>query len=257
MIRLIVVCLFVLVLNSCKKEIPRLKTDIKESEKLIKSKFNYSKDFVLGKFNYKRDTGFVKVDPKYSSKSIYLNREVYEAFKRMYNSAKEEGVELNIISGTRSFYEQKFIWERKWKKYNKYRPIERAKKILEYSSMPTTSRHHWGTDIDLNNLNNSYFGKGKGLREYEWLLKNGKLYGFYQVYTSKGNGRTGYNQEKWHWSYLPLASKYLSYLNDNITYSDIVGFKGSELAEETRILSEYVNGVSKEVGDFEKEILYE
>ena len=100
--------------------------------------------------------------------------------------------------------------------------------------MPTTSRHHWGTDIDLNSLSNSYFEQGKGKKEYEWLIENANKYGFYQVYTSKENGRTGYNLEKWHWSYLPLASEYLKFYNANITYKDISGFKGSEYSEENK-----------------------
>ncbi|NJK84501.1 MAG: M15 family metallopeptidase [Saprospiraceae bacterium] len=41
-------------------------------------------------------------------------------------------------------------------------PQERALKILKYSSMPGTSRHHWGTDIDLNSFSNSYFEQGEG-----------------------------------------------------------------------------------------------
>jgi len=66
-----------------------------------------------------------------------------------------------------------------------------------------------GKDIYLNNLNNSYFKK-----EYDWLVKNASLYGFYQVYTSKENGREGYNIEKWHWSYNLLQKKYLKFYNE-------------------------------------------
>ena len=80
----------------------------------------------------------------------------------MVEAAEKEGISFKIISGTRNYFEQKAIWERKWQKYTALEPIERAKKILEYSSMPSSSRHHWGTDIDLNSLNNSYFNNGKG-----------------------------------------------------------------------------------------------
>lgn len=209
-----------------------------------------SKNLVLGKFDFKKDSNFIKISSTHSSKSIYLNKEVYEAFKKMYNSAKNDGIRLIVVSGTRNFYAQKYIWERKWEKYKSLKPVERAKKILEYSSMPTTSRHHWGTDIDLINLNNSYFEKGQGKTEYEWLVKNATNFGFYQVYTKKDNGRTGYNLEKWHWSYLPLASKYLDYYSKNITYKDITGFKGSELAEETKMISNYVQGISAKAKAF-------
>lgn len=134
---------------------------------------------------------------------------------------------------------------KKWNEHKNIEPIERAKKILEYSSMPSTSRHHWGTDIDINSLDNSYFTKGKGKKEYEWLVKNANDFGFYQVYTNKNNGRKGYNMEKWHWSYLPLANKYLNYYNKNIKYKDIKGFNGSKFAKKLNIIKDYVNGVSK------------
>ncbi len=253
--------IFSIILFSCKKDITKEKITKDEAVKVIqedlapevktttivKANYNLNKDLILGKFNYKKDTNFVKVDAKHSTKSLYLNKQVYSAFKEMYKSAKASDVTLKIVSGTRSFVEQKNIWERKWEKYKKLQPLDRAKKILEYSSMPSSSRHHWGTDIDINNLNNSYFEKGKGKKEYEWLVANANNYGFYLVYTLKDNGRTGYNLEKWHWSYLPLAKEYLSFFNKNITYKDINGFKGSELAEKVQIISNYVNGISFEI----------
>lgn len=217
-------------------------TIIKQTKEIVEFT-GIDKNFVIGKFNYRKDTSFIKVKRIHSSKTIYLNKEVYNAFVKMYKAAKADNINLKIISGTRNFYEQKSIWERKWKKYKNLPPLKRAQKILEYSSMPSTSRHHWGTDIDLNNLNNSYFERGVGAKEYEWLKENARNYGFYQVYTSKENGRTGYNMEKWHWSYMPIANKYLIFYNLNISYNDITGFTGSELAEELNIFQNYVNGI--------------
>lgn len=255
MINKILLFISIFLLISCKDKNLRKPTNLTqikpEDEIIVKPVYNYSKDFILGKFNYKNDTTFIKVNSIHSSKTIYLNKEVYNAFIKMYDRAKKEGIKLLVVSGTRNFYEQKAIWERKWGKYKTVKPLERAKKILEYSSMPTTSRHHWGTDIDLINLNNSYFEKGIGKKEYEWLINNANSFGFYQVYTNKENGRTGYNLEKWHWSYLPLASKYLNYYNENIDYEDINNFKGSELAEILKIKSEYVNGISLKAKQFE------
>lgn len=219
-------------------------TPVKPIEKTIQY-LAIEKDFILGKYDYKKHKDFEQVKPIHASNTRYIHKETYKAFISMFNAAKADGINLKIISGTRNFYEQKGIWERKWQKYHTLEPLERAKKILEYSSMPTTSRHHWGTDIDLNNLNNSYFENGQGKKEYDWLVKNANAYGFYQVYTSKTNGRTGYNLEKWHWSYLPLASAYLKFYNDSISYKDINGFKGFELAKKARMISDYVNGISK------------
>lgn len=249
------ILLTLLVFISCKehktssltdRNVPPKSIEVNQKDS-IKQDLNISKDFVLGKFNYRKDTSFIKVRTSHSSRSIYLKREAYHSFIKMYEQAKAENINLKIISGTRNFYEQKAIWERKWKKYKSLSPINRAKKILEYSSMPSTSRHHWGTDIDLINLNNSYFENGRGAKEYQWLLKNANNYGFYQVYTSKNEGRKGYNLERWHWSYIPLSEKYLKFYNDNIRIEDIQGFKGAELSKGLDVINAYVNGISKQL----------
>lgn len=202
------------------------------------------KDFLVGKFNYRTAPDFSKVDKKYSTKPVYLNEVVYKAFKEMHRQAQSEGIELKIVSGTRSFDEQKILWEKKWQRLDSLAPVEKAKAILEYSAMPGTSRHHWGTDVDLNNLENCYFEEGRGKAEYDWLLKNAGKFGFYQVYTAQHTGRTGYKEEKWHWSYMPLAAKFLQRYNELVGYAEIASFEGSELAEETAMIPDYVNGIS-------------
>ena len=205
------------------------------------------KNFLLGKFDYKTAFDFKKVDKIHAVKPIYLNAMVYSAFKEMHAAAKNDGIELKILSGTRNFNEQKAIWERKWNRLDSLEASERAQNILKFSAMPGTSRHHWGTDIDLNSLENSYFEEGRGKAEYEWLVKNAKNYGFYQVYTARESGRTGYEEEKWHWSYLPLASQYLEQYLALIDPCEINGFEGSELAEATNIITTYVNGIPQDL----------
>ena len=232
------------------KQAEVIKDTIDTTKTIKEAPADITKAFILGKFDYKNDSTFVKISRVLSSKDIYLKADTYDAFLNMKDSANKAGIEFKIISGTRNFYEQKVIWERKWRKYKNLRPKERALKILEYSSMPSSSRHHWGTDIDLNSLNNSYFNSGKGLAEYNWLIANAHHFGFYQVYTDKNSGRTGYNLEKWHWSYLPLASAYLEFYNNSIDCEDINDFDGSELARELKIIEDYVNGISDKAKNY-------
>lgn len=203
---------------------------------------------LLGQFDQRNHPDFTKISKEYTSKeNIYLRTEAYTQFEKMYAAAKADGINLAIVSATRNFNYQKGIWERKWNrsKYMGWEAIKKAQDILNYSSMPGSSRHHWGTDIDLNSLNNDYFRSGEGLKIYSWLQTNGPSYGFHQVYTSKDAGRTGYNEEKWHWSYLPLASDYLRQFNALIT-PDLIGpFKGAELADTLEIIPNYVNGIEQ------------
>ena len=136
------------------------------------SNAQYSKEELLGKINPASNSSFSLVPEEYCNKSgIYLRTEVLEAFLMLRQLAENEGITLIIISGTRSFNHQKSIWDRKWgrTRYMGWQEIDKAIDILTYSSMPGTSRHHWGTDIDFNSLENSYFDSGDGLKVYDFL----------------------------------------------------------------------------------------
>ena len=213
------------------------------------------KNILLGKLDYKKDSNFSIVNTKYSSKTIYLRNEVLLKFDEMYNAALKQGIKLLVISGTRSFNHQKYIWDRKWaKNIMKMDSISTIKEILKYSSMPSTSRHHWGTDIDLNNLQNSYFEKGEGKKIFDWLVKNAFKYGFHMTYDNQEESkRTGYKMEKWHWSYMPISEQYLLQFSQDIKYEDICSFKGSKFAchEDIDIIKNFVNGINT---DFKKTI---
>ena len=169
-----------------------------------------SKEYLLGKFNPAQHPDFVSVGVPFTDKpGMMMRKEAFEAFKKMSESARSAGISLKIISSTRNFEQQKSIWEGKWSRFAKEAPApkDRALKILEYSSMPGSSRHHWGTDIDLNDLNNPSFERGgKYEKVYEWLAAHAHEFGFCQPYTP---GRPhGYHEEKWHWSYTPLSKPF-------------------------------------------------
>ncbi len=215
-----------------------------------------SPEALLGKIAPAQDTGFTRIAAQFTNKdAIYLRKRAYQDFIHMKTAAAAEGISLQIISATRNFAAQKRIWEAKWNGQRKVDgmdlsqamndPEERALKILEYSSMPGTSRHHWGTDIDLNALNNRYFASGEGKKIYDWLLAHAHEYGFCQVYTARGRDRPyGYNEEKWHWSYLPLAIQFLDQYNEKIGYDDLGGFDGDQVVEEIDAIRKYVNGIA-------------
>lgn len=207
---------------------------------------SFTKEELLGKINPATDSLFTKIEKIHTAKpNIYLRKEAYAAFTAMAEAAKKEGITMTIISATRTFDAQKNIWEKKWVRsdYIKFPESIRASEIMKYSSMPGTSRHHWGTDIDINSLENNYFTKGEGKKLYEWMQKNAHSFGFVQTYTDKSNGRTGYEEEKWHWSYIPIAEKMLSAYLTKISYEDLTGFLGSNYAKELKAIEHYVSGI--------------
>lgn len=221
----------------------------KEAEKV-------SADALLGKVDPAKNARFAKIPAKYLGGSrTYGDKEAVTALIKMIDAAAKDGIDIKIVSAFRSFDDQKSIWERKWTgktlveggKLPKTVPDPKARaiKIMEFSAMPGASRHHWGTDFDLNALDNNYFASGKGRRVYDWLTAHAADYGFCQVYSPKGADRpNGYNEEKWHWSYLDLATRYLKQYPGAVTYEKITGFLGSDTAKDIGVIPNYVQGIN-------------
>ncbi len=159
--------------------------------------------------------------PKNSNNPFSLRGEVFIAFKKMQNAAALEGVHIKIVSSFRSFKRQQQIWNRKYTKYTNQElsPEEAINKIIEYSTLPGTSRHHWGTDIDIvldvdspptSLLVPSNFDKNQVFYPLKkWMDANAYKYGFELVYTNTPN-RKGFKYEPWHYSYIPIAKLMLS-----------------------------------------------
>jgi len=166
----------------------------------------------------------VLIGRKYCSKCYsennFLHIEVYNAFKKMKMEALKFGIEIQIVSGNRNFDRQKTIFNKKYLKYKSEGLSEKKilEKIIEYSTIPGTSRHHWGTDIDIiqkvknppKNLltPTNYALKGPFENLKKWMDQNANKFGFYLVYTNEIS-RTGFKYEPWHYSYAPISKKLL------------------------------------------------
>ena len=152
--------------------------------------------------------------------SIRLEVNTYKAFKKMEAAAKRDGIYLKIVSAYRGFERQKLIWNNKYEKFTNDFSLEPEKaisEIIRFSTVPGTSRHHWGTDIDIidgnfpdeeNVLVSEKFEKdGLFYKVKNWLDNNSENFGFYLTYTNDKN-RKGFEFEPWHYSYKPVSLKY-------------------------------------------------
>ncbi|RXG12408.1 D-alanyl-D-alanine carboxypeptidase-like protein [Leeuwenhoekiella aestuarii] len=162
-----------------------------------------------------------KGSPKLVERNGYrLRPQVAAAFDKMTAAAQQDGIGIQVVSSYRDYAHQNRIWERKFKSYtgNGMRDLEAIKKIIEYSTIPGTSRHHWATDLDIiqsgtgvtsNVLDpDKFHGTGPFCELKAWLDKHAESFGFYEVYTND-YGRKGFNYEPWHFSYAPLSAGYL------------------------------------------------
>ncbi|SHI35395.1 D-alanyl-D-alanine carboxypeptidase [Mesonia phycicola] len=162
-----------------------------------------------------------KGSPTLYGKNYKLRQEAYQDFLLMKKAAYQEaGVNIQIVSSYRSFSHQKRIWNRKYNNYLQQglSPTVAIQKIIEYSTIPGTSRHHWGTDIDIIDgtpktpsdllIAENYNKNGVFSNLNTWMTNNAHKYNFYVVYTDNPN-RKGFKPEPWHFSYAPLSIPYL------------------------------------------------
>ncbi|MEM9001870.1 MAG: M15 family metallopeptidase [Bacteroidota bacterium] len=158
-----------------------------------------------------------KADIDLFGKGINLRQEAHDAFVTMKKAAYNDGFDIQMVSSYRDFYRQQSIWERKYIRYTEdegLSPLDAIDKIIAYSTIPGTSRHHWGTDIDIIDgypktsgdvLVPEKFEKDGPFEDFKlWLDGHSEKYGFYLVYTNDPK-RKGFKYEPWHYSYAPLS----------------------------------------------------
>ena len=98
----------------------------------------------------------------------------------------------------------------------------------------------------LEDFENSWFESGEGLKLFNFMETTGKSFGFCRPYTRKDASRPeGYNEEKWHYSYMPISKHYTDFAEKHLNNSLIKGFLGSEVANEIDVVNNYVLGINR------------
>ncbi|MCB1676577.1 MAG: M15 family metallopeptidase [Halioglobus sp.] len=167
-----------------------------------------------------------------------LREAVAAPFTALRDDARRAGFDLAIASGYRSYHRQLAIWNAKATGARavhdddgrtldlaRLAPAQRLHAILRFSAIPGTSRHHWGTDLDVYDAAAVPPGYAVQLSPREvaaggifgplhhWLdqrMAAGRSHGFFRPY---GVDRGGVAPERWHLSYAPLAVRYAALLN--------------------------------------------
>ncbi len=158
--------------------------------------------------------------PQLYGKGYKMLKKAHQAFLEMNRQAEKDGFSIRVVSSYRSFHHQNLIWTRKYKRYRSKQLTskEAVYSNIRYTAIPGSSRHHWGTEIDVVNgriktsrypLNTkNYHGYGIYKTFREWMDTNAHKYGFYQVYTND-HARRGFKYEPWHYSYAELGKPML------------------------------------------------
>jgi LAS superfamily LD-carboxypeptidase LdcB len=158
-----------------------------------------------------------------------LHRLVMPRFLALREAAAVDGIDLQPLSSYRDFDRQLTIWNEKCRGQ---RPLLGAhgqpldvqqldeaqliEAILLWSALPGTSRHHWGTDLDVVDaaampagyvpqlVPEEFAVGGVFQRLDQWLGDRSAQFGFYRPYSVY---RGGVQPEPWHISYAPLAEQ--------------------------------------------------
>lgn len=157
-----------------------------------------------------------------------LHHSVVEPFQDLVSRAQAAGFDLRIISGFRSFERQLAIWNAKARgeravlddhdqeiDLSALTELQKIQAIMRFSALPGSSRHHWGTDMDVydaNAIEDQYqvqltpsetLGEGPFAELHRWLDMELPKTDFYRPYEIDTGG---VSIEPWHLSYRPLAT---------------------------------------------------
>ncbi|OGY96913.1 MAG: hypothetical protein A2122_01435 [Candidatus Liptonbacteria bacterium GWB1_49_6] len=157
----------------------------------------YSKVYFLNENYVPKE--LTSVDAQYlfnKTKPQLIHSRMLPFLARMLDTAKQEGIELQIVSAYRSFYGQQSV-------KTGYEITYGAGTANQFSAEQGYSEHQLGTAVDVTDP------KTKGLyasfsksASYAWLLENAHRFGFILSYP-KSNSY--YTFEPWHWRFVGVA----------------------------------------------------
>jgi len=202
-----------------------------------------------------------------------IHRSIVDDWYKLVRAARNDGVDIAIISSYRSFDAQLAIWNNKalGKRVLNDRsnhPLAFASlseqqlvdSILIWSALPGASRHHWGCDIDIYSPSQlsreqlrlepwEYAPDGPMAALGLWLDENLEQYGFFRPYRFD---RGGVAIEPWHISHHNIASQAKQVLTEEGLTAAINGcdirLKAQIIAKLAHIYRQYVCNIC-DIGD--------
>lgn len=161
-----------------------------------------------------------------SDETHQMRKVAADALNAMFDAAAEEGLEIRLRTGFRSYSYQTSL-------YNNYVKRDGQKAADTYSARPGTSEHQTGLSCDLGGKSEGFelsykFGKTD---EGKWVAEHAHEFGFIIRYTDgeqKESGKgapgkiTGYVYEPWHIRYVGVEHATEIY-NAGITLEEYLG----------------------------------
>ena len=170
---------------------------------------------LVNKFNY-LDSNYIPenlelLDNSYAKSGIYLVKEAKDNIEKLIDKAKNDGMNIRVISAYRSYSYQENL-------YNNYVKNDGVENADTYSARPGYSEHQTGLVIDVTRAFDD-FNNFENTNEYNWMLENASNYGFILRYPKDKEDVTTYSFEAWHYRYVgvELAQKIKA---SNLTFDE-------------------------------------
>ncbi len=139
--------------------------------------------------------GILIANKTYSLPASYnpqgLMPDTYSAFQELVAGAANDGMNIYLSSGFRSYETQEQI-------YNNYVYYYGQETADTFSARPGYSEHQTGMAIDVNTIDDSFAGTPEAI----WLEQHCTEYGFIIRYPQGKESITGYKYEPWHIRYV-------------------------------------------------------
>lgn len=135
------------------------------------------------------------------NETMQLRRVAATAMENMFAAAKQQGINLMLASGYRSYSYQQTL-------YNGYVATQGKAVADAQSARPGYSEHQTGLAADVEPLSRNceveqcFATTPEGL----WLANNSYKYGFIIRYPKNGQSITGYEYEPWHIRYIGVSA---------------------------------------------------
>lgn len=184
------------------------KTDTSKKELMLVNKYhNLDKTY--------NPNDIVEISNQYAYAGNSIKKDVYSAYRSMWNAAKKDGNTLIVTSSYRDYKSQEEVW-------NELETQQGEEIADSRAARPGFSEHQTGLTLDIvtyNSINNDF----DKTEEFKWLQKNAHKYGFILRYPEGKEDITGYSYESWHYRY--VGEEVATKIHDlGITYDEYYAY---------------------------------
>ena len=184
-----------------------LQTNTEKGILMLVNKYYYLNDSFTG-------LDLVNIESNYGTGQ--LNQEAYNAFKKLSDDARNQGLNILVKSGYRDFYTQQSI-------YNGYLQTNGEWWTNLMSAKAGHSEHQTGLAVDVQTYSTYNLRDFLYTNEYNWMINNSYKYGFILRYPENTRDTTGYDFEPWHYRYVGIEAAKIIH-DENLLFEEYYSY---------------------------------